>query len=235
MRSKSIVVYALVAAAVAVVCLALVCQVRNCVKHVSDAARITAGLSGSFASLTRNSGQTEPSQPSIVPPGHSALPRASRRPVFGNEHTEGTEITLTPTDEHGLTPTDTLKLRVGKDGAVTNLGRETLSIRVVKVGPAWIEWDLSLGLCAFVSKDREDWRPVARRGGYALDVGGKLKLLDIRPTLGLQIGIPALYATSGCFGVGCDFKVTGMEWVSLDVGYFPFAKRAAVGIGLNLP
>lgn len=214
---------------IAVVCLVMVCQVKSCAGRVTALSRKVSGVTGVINSLLPPAGQTEPGQPSIVPPGHSALPSASRRPVFGVPSDEGTEVEV---EEGGEVK---VKVKVEPNGRVTNLGGETLDIRVTRVGPAWVEWDPAVGVCAFVSADRTEFWPVARRGGYCLDVGGKFKAIDIRPLRGLQIGVPTLYATTGVLGVGADVKITGMEWASLDVGYFPFVKRMAVGISLNIP
>lgn len=212
---------------IAAVCFGIVCQVKSCAQRVREAAREVAGLPRSFSLLGPKARQTEPQKPSIVPPGQSAPPGASRRPVFGTEKSEGTEITTENTES--------TKVFVRKDGTVVNLGSDTLVMRVTKVGPAWVEWDPSVGVCAFVSKDREEWKPVARRGGYALDVSGKLKLMDFRPLYGLQIGIPTLYATTGGFGAGLDVKLTGLEWLALDAIWLPAVKRVAVGLSLDLP
>jgi len=241
-RSKSIVVYAIVAVVILVVSCALMCQVRSCARkglgQIGQIGRLAAGLTGS--SLLPTSNQTEPQKPNVVPPGHSALPRASRRPVFGSPSAEGIEIEIEPR-KHESHETDMTRFSIGKDGRVRNLGKETLSVRVTRVGPAWVEWDLSVGVCALarvqdggVRTEDGGWRGVSWKG-QEIDFGGKVKLVDFRPGRVVQIGVPVIYATTGGPGVGCDVRITGMEWLALDVGWFPMVKRAGLGVSLNIP
>jgi hypothetical protein len=68
-----------------------------------------------------------------------------------------------------------------------------------------------------------------------VDFGAKVKFVDFRPIRALQIGVPVIYATTAGPGAGCDFRISGMEWIALDAAYFPMARRWAVGVSVNWP
>ena len=221
-------------AALAVVCLVMVCQVKSCAKRLSSASHVADGLQGTLSLLspTNITQQSEPQKPSIVPPGHSAHPSASRRPVFGVPSDEGTQVEVKVKVKSGE---DSIRIQVGKNGIVRNVGKDTVAIRVTRYGPPWIEWDPSVGACGFLSESRTELWPVAKWRGCVVDVGAKVKLIDFRPGRTVQIGVPVVYVTTAGPGVGCDFRISGMEWIALDAGWFPMVKRAAVGISINIP
>jgi hypothetical protein len=233
---RQTIVYGLTIVLAAAIAFVLMIRATNCAKQAVSEISQAAGLPGWFDLLSPGHNLTKPSQPSIVPPGHSARPSASRRPVFGTERTKGTEITLTNNDGHGLTPTESLKVFVGEDGTVRNLGRETLSVKVTRVGPAFIEWDVHGGIVVLGGLKRDSacvMRPLATVKGYAVDGAVKLKLLDVIPVPGLEIGLPIGYLTTSGPGVGFDVKLHALEHVALDGVWLPMVRTWAAGLSIN--
>jgi hypothetical protein len=216
---------------IALVALALLfgpALVRGCAR---ETVRAVAGPGLPISLLGQYLGAATPQPVDTVPPGHSAPPRASRRPVFGTERSEGEEIVVQwPSDQ----VKDSVGLFVAKDGTVRNTGKTTVRVRVTKVGPAVVQWDPSAGLSAVVGPPHDDFPSPLHLAGYPVDVGLKAKLVDIVPVAGLEFGLPTVHLSSAGIGVGVDVKLGCFEHVALDGVYWPLARTWGVGVSLNL-
>lgn len=235
MKSEKVIVWAVGAIAVAVL-LGLTCAVRSCAERSAQRdIDLVKRAVGGVASMTTGSG---PEEPSIVLPGKTAGPTRTRRPVFGTERTEGTELIVgRHTDEHGLSQTDTaaLRLKVRPDGSVQNQGKETLSVSVMRVSPPWIQWDPSFGFAVMVGQDHPDYPVLQHVGPYALDAAIKGKLIDL-PVFrtGIEVGLPCVYFGTAGPGVGLDLKHHLVERLALDGAYWPLTRTFSVGASVNL-
>lgn len=228
MKSRNLVVVALGCVLLALL-LVTVCEIARC-----ERAR-KGSVTGQEISLLPMASKPTPSrEANDGSPGlakdPTSTPQPARRPVFGTEESQGTEIVVPVVP--AVQP-ETVRLFVGRDGKVENRSGETVVLGVRKVGPAWIQWDPAFGLCAMGWTGKRDMALVREWHGLHLDAGVKMKLLDFCPALGLEVGLPALYVTTAGPGVGVDLKHDAVEWLALDAGWFPFAGEWQVGVSVS--
>ena len=222
----------------AILLLVTVCKVKACAERVPgfQGSRVLGEALIEQVGLVGPVGQEPESE--LVAPGAKVRPTGIRRPVFGTEESEGIEVEIKRQIAKGkLQNEDTVRIRVGRDGRVTNLGADTLSIAVTRVGPAWIQWDPSGGVCVLAGLGRREGSLVQEWNGLHLDLSGKLKLIDFPLGLtGVELGLPVFYVATSGVGLGVDMKHDRLEFLTLDVAYLyhgPTQSEWCVGVGVG--
>lgn len=216
------VVYPVVMAAL---CVFLVCKVKSCVDALPERA-VEAGRALVPAKMPASAERWF----ARVESAAAVTPAATRRPLFGTERTPGTELTILPGD---MSPGDTLKLFVGRDGTVENRGRDSVTVSVVRVLKPWVQWDPGAGWCVLAGAGRYERSIIREWQGMHFDLALKGKLVDF-PVFetGFEIGAPVVYVASSGVGVGVDLKHDILEFVTLDVGWFYPEQAVRVGVGV---
>lgn len=219
------------------VCIWLTCKFKGCVDKVEEkltgktaAEEVLLGLRGHDPIAEDGNG----SCPRPVAPKKKVKPSATKRPWFGTEETEGTEIVAVPAGDSS-SHKDTIQLHVSETGTVTNLGEDSIMLQVTRVEKPWIQWDPGMGFCVLAGSGNRRESLIRDWQGMHLDLALQAKLVDL-PVFqtGIEIGLPVLYVATSGVGLGLNVKHDAAEWLTVGGGYMWPGEEVQFGVGFEI-